>query len=202
VQKLRVDYWEKVRDIKTEDMVFVDEAGSNLGMTPLYGRSLKGTRAYGKAPVQRGENVSMIGAIALKGLLVVTELLGATQAIQFEAFIANILVPLLWSGASVMMDNARIHQEKFIRPLIEGVGANLIFLPPYSPDFSPIENCWSKVKQIIRSLEPRNYAELHQAIQTAIESITLEDIHNWFTHCCYCDAPFSPSSNPQKHTSP
>ena len=202
MQKLRVEYWEKVRDIKAEDMVFVDEAGSNLGMTPLYGRSLKGTRAYGKAPVRRGENVSMIGAIALKGLLVVTELLGATQAIQFEAFIANMLVPLLWSGASVMMDNARIHQEKFIRPLIEGVGAHLIFLPPYSPDFSPIENCWSKVKQIIRSLEPRNYTELHQAIQTAIESITLEDIHNWFTHCCYCDAPFSLSSHPQIHTSP
>ena len=82
------------------------------------------------------------------------------------------------------------------------MGAHLIFLPPYSPDFSPIDNCWSKVKQLIRSLEPRNYAELHQAIQTAIESITLEDIPNWFTHCCYCDAPFSLSSHPQIHTSP
>jgi transposase len=202
VQKLRVAYWETVRDIKAEDMVFIDEAGSNLGMTPLYGRSLKGTRAYGKAPVRRGENVSMIGAIALKGLLVVIELLGATQAIQFEAFIANILVPLLWSGAYVIMDNAKIHQEEFIRPLIERAGAHLIFLPPYSPDFSPIENCWSKVKQIIRSLEPRNYIELHQAIQTAMQSVTLKDIHNWFTHCCYCDAPFFPSSHPQKHTSP
>lgn len=201
MQQSRLAYRESVRDIKAEDMVFIDEAGSNLGMTPLYGRSLKGTRAYGKAPVRRGENVSMIGAIALKGLLVVTELLGATQAIQFEAFIANILVPLLWSGAYVMMDNARIHQEKFIRPLIEGAGAHLIFLSPYSPDFSPIENCWSKVKQIIRSLEPRNYIELDQAIQVAMQSITLEDIHNWFTHCCYCDAPFSPSSYPQKHTS-
>ena len=201
MQQLRVDYRETVRDIKPENMIFIDEAGSNLGMTPLYGRSLKGTRAYGKAPVYRGKNVSMIGAIALKGLLVVFELLGAIQAIQFEAFIANIWVPLLWTGAYVMMDNARIHQEKFIRPLIEEVGAHLIFLPPYSPDFSPIENCWSKVKQIIRSLEPRNYAELHQAIQIAIQSITPEDIHNWFTHCCYCDAPFSPSSHPQKRTS-
>ena len=73
MQKLRVAYWEKVRDIPAKEMVFVDEAGSNLGMTPLYGRSEKGTRAYGKAPLNRGENVSMIGAMALKGLLVITE---------------------------------------------------------------------------------------------------------------------------------
>lgn len=176
-------------------MIFVDEAGSNLGMTLLYARSEKGTRAYGEVPCHRGENVSMISAISLKGVLTLIQLLGATQGIQFEAFIANVLLPLLWSGAYVIMDNARIHQEKYIRPLIESVGAHLIFLPPYSPDFSPIENCWSKIKQILRSLEPRNYLELKQAVQEALDRITLQDIHNWFTHCCYCDSDFVSPSN-------
>lgn len=81
-------------------MIFVDEAGSNLGMTLLYARSEKGTRAYGEVPCHRGENVSMISAISLKGVLTLIQLLGATQGIQFEAFIANVLLPLIWPGAS------------------------------------------------------------------------------------------------------
>lgn len=190
MQKLRRQYREKVRDIPAEDLVFVDEAGSHLGMTLPYGRAEKGARAYSSVPCNRGENVSMVAAISLKGLLALVQILGATKGIQFEAFIANILVPLLWVGAYVIMDNAQIHQEKYIRPLIEGAGAKLIFLPPYSPDFSPIENCWSKIKQILKTLEPRNYSELKEAVCHALGEITLEDIHGWFTHGCYCNSPF------------
>ncbi|MBE9202299.1 transposase, partial [Synechocystis salina LEGE 06099] len=80
---------------------------------------------------------------------------------------------------------------KYIRPLIEKAGAHLIFLPPYSPDFSPIENCWSKIKQILKTSEPRNYSELKQAVGIALEALTLVDIHNWFVHCCYCDSPLT-----------
>jgi transposase len=83
---------------------------------------------------------------------------------------------------------ARAYGQK---PLIEAVGASLDFLPPYSPDFSPIENCWSKLKNSIRSLEPRTYQELERAIILAFEQISLKDIHYWFTHCCYCDFPYS-----------
>ena len=191
MQLLRCEYREKVRNIPAKDLIFVDEATSNLGMTLPYARSEKGTRAYSSVPCSRGQNISMIAAIALKGLLALVQVVGATKGIQFEAFIANVLVPHLWTGYHVIMDNAQIHQEKYIRPLIEDAGAELIFLPPYSPDFSPIENCWSKIKQILKKLEPRNYSELRQAVCYAIEQITLEDIHNWFTHGCYCDAPFS-----------
>ena len=190
VQNLRREYREKVRDIPAEDLIFVDEAASNLGMTLAYGRAEKGKRAYSSAPCNRGENVSMVAAIALKGLLALVQILGATKGIQFEAFIANVLVPLLWAGACVIMDNAKIHQEEYIRPLIEETGAKLIFLPPYSPDFSPIENCWSKIKQILKTLEPRNYCELRDAVCHALGEITLKDIHGWFTHGCYCDSPF------------
>lgn len=190
VQNLRVEYREKVRDIPAEDLIFVDEAGSHLGMTLPYARSPEGTRAYSSVPCNRGQNVSMIAALALKGLLALVQILGATKGIQFEAFIANVLVPILWKGVYVIMDNAKIHQEKYIRPLIEQAGAHLIFLPPYSPDFSPIENCWSKIKQVLKTLEPRNYSDLKTAVYTALETITLEDIHNWFVHGCYCDSPF------------
>jgi transposase len=194
VQELRVQYREKVRNIPGEDLVFVDEAGSHLGMTLPYARSPKGTRAYSTAPCSRGQNVSMIAAIALKGLLALVQIVGSTKGIQFEAFIASVLVPLLWDGAYVIMDNAKIHQEEYIRPLIENAGAHLIFLPPYSPDFSPLENCWSKIKQILKTLEPRNYSELRQAVCVALSAITLKDIHGWFTHGCYCNSPFVDTS--------
>ena len=107
------------------DLIFVDEAASNLGMTLPYARSEKGTRAYSSVPCSRGQNISMIATIALKGLLALVQVVGATKGIQFEAFIANVLVPHLWTGSNVIMDNAQIHQEKYIRPLIEDAGVHL-----------------------------------------------------------------------------
>lgn len=171
-------------------MVFIDESGSNLGMTRLQGRAEKGKRVYDSVPRNRGKNVTIIGALALKGLVAFINIWGASDSLVFEAFIAKLLVPNLWKGACVIIDNASIHQEKDIKPIIEEVGARLEFLPPYSPDFSPIENCWSKVKLLIRSMSPRTYAELEKAIAQAFSQMTLRDIHNWFSHCCYCDSPF------------
>jgi transposase len=196
VQERRRDYWQAIKDVAAEDLIFVDESGSNLAMARLQGRSLRGERVYDSVPLNRGKNVSIIAAIALKGLLAFVNILGASNSLVFEAFIARLLVPNLWKGACVVMDNASIHKEKEIRPLLEKVGAKLVFLPPYSPDFSPIENCWSKVKSCIRSLTPRTYAQLEEAIAKAFSQITLKDIHDWFTHCCYCSSPFKdPSSD-------
>lgn len=84
------------------------------------------------------------------------------------------------------MDNCSIHKGKEIKALIQAAGANLIYLPPYSPDFSPIENCWSKIKSILRSLSPRNYPDLAKAIDEAFNKVSLQDIRSWFTHSCYC----------------
>ena len=84
------------------------------------------------------------------------------------------------------MDNCSIHNAKQIEALIQAAGANLIYLPPYSPDFSPIENCWSKVKSILRSISARNYPDLGKAIEQAFNKVSLKDIQSWFTHCCYC----------------
>jgi transposase len=149
----------------------------------LYARSQKGVRAYGKRPQQPGKNVSIIIAL---GLIAQVSILGAVDGLTFEAFIARKLVPNLWKGACVILDNCSIHFGKGMAALIQKAGAQLIYLPPYSPDLSPIENCFSKIKAILRSLEPRTYPELEKSIEEAFSQVSLEDIRGWFTHCCYC----------------
>lgn len=155
-------------------------------MTRLRARSTKGKRAYSSKPSKQGKNVSIIGALGLKGMIADYSLLGATDGLTFEAFISQKLVPNLWKGACVVMDNCSVHLDKTIRDLIEAAQARLIYLPPYSPDFSPIENCWSKLKSILRTLGPRTYPDLANAIETAFSQVSLDDIRGWFTHCCYC----------------
>lgn len=99
----------------------------------------------------------MIGAIGLKGVIAQINLLGATDGLPFEAFIAQKLVPKLCPGACVIMDNCSIHKGKEIETLIQEAGARLIYLPPYYPEFSPIENCWSKLKSLLRSMAAKSY---------------------------------------------
>ncbi len=190
MQKLRVEFWEKIRDIPVEDLVFLDEAGVNLALVRLYARALRGQRARGSRPHRRGKNVSMIGAISLKEIVTSINLLGSTDGLTFEAFVIRKLVPKLWKGATVVWDNCSIHKGKEIEKAIVSVGAKLIYLPPYSPDFNPIEKLWSKVKNTLRSIGARTYKDLDLAIAKAYSQISLKDIRNWFAHSCYCISPF------------
>lgn len=151
-----------------------------------YARSQKGKRALGAKPSKRGRNVSIIAAISLQGKVTHVNLLGGTDGLTLEAFIIRKLVPKLWKGAAVFMDNYSIHKGEEVENAIDGAGARLIYLPPYSPDFSPLENCWSKVKQILRSVGARTHKALDSAIEEAFSQISKQDFHNWFTHCCYC----------------
>ncbi|MHC5748824.1 MAG: IS630 family transposase, partial [Nostoc sp.] len=157
VQLLRVQFWLQLHGIPTENLVFLDEAGANLSLIRHSARSKKGKRAHGSRPQKRCKNVSIIGAIALKGVISQYSILGACDGLTFEAYISQKLVPKLWEGACVIMDNCSIHKGRDIEKLIESVGAKLIYLPPYSPDFSPIENCWSKIKTSLRSIGARSY---------------------------------------------
>jgi transposase len=169
-----------------KDLIFIDESGVNLAMTRLQARSAKGSRAHSSKPSKRGQNVSIIGALGLDGVVVNYSLMGATNGLTFEAFISQMLVPKLWKGACVVMDNCSVHLGETVRELIEAAGAQLIYLPPYSPDFSPIENCWSKLKSMLRAIGPRTYPDLAKAIEDAFAKVSLDDIRAWFTHCCYC----------------
>lgn len=132
----------------------------------------------------------MIGAVALKGIIASINLLGSIDGLTFESFVIQKLVPQLWKGAVVVWDNYSIHKGKEIEKAIIAAGARLIYLPPYSPDFNPIENCWSKIKSILRSIGARNYKDLNSAISHAYSQVSTQDIHGWFSHSCYCISPF------------
>jgi transposase len=186
VQLARFEYWKLLQGIAVEDLVFLDESGVNLGFIRKCARAFGGNRAYSKTPTQRGRNVSVIGAISLKGLLTQWSCLGAVDALTFDAFIAQKLVPHLWPGAVVIMDNCRIHKSEELEALINAAGARLIYLPTYSPDFSPIENCWSKIKSILRRIGARTYPDLLVALTHAFAEVTVDNLFAWFSHCCYC----------------
>ena len=158
-------------------------------MTRLFARAPKGQRARGKRPNKRGKNVSLIGAISLKGVITQLPILGSVDGLTFEAFISQKLVPKLWKGACVILDNCTIHLGEEVEAMIKAAGARLIYLPPYSPDFSPIENCWSKIKTRLRAIAARTYPDLAKAIEEVFESVSVEDLLGWFTHCCYCTSP-------------
>jgi len=148
VLQQRVEFWSKIRDIRVENLVFIDESGVNLAMLRLYARALKGKRARGEKPQKRGKNVSLIAALSVQELIASVNIYGAVDGVTFEAFIVQKLIPKLWKDACVVMDNAKIHQGEMVREFIEKAGAKLLYLSPYSPEFSPIENFWSKVKSI------------------------------------------------------
>jgi hypothetical protein len=138
VLNLRYEFWQKIREVCLKDLIFIDESEVNLAMVRLlYARSLKGSRTRGSKPSKRGKNVSIIRAISVNELLTSANLTGTTEAITFEAFIIRKLIPQLWKGACVVMDNCTIHTGEEIEKAIKNQGAKLIYLSPYSPDFSP-----------------------------------------------------------------
>ncbi len=111
---------------------------------------------------------------------------GTTNSNVFQGFVEKILIKCLWPGAVVVMDNLSAHKAAMIEPWITQAGAQLIYLSLYSPDFNPIENCWSKFKAYLRPVTARCRDTVETALVDAIDSLTLKDIENWLTHCCYC----------------
>ena len=144
-------------------------------MANEYGRALGGKRLKMPKPMDRGKNYSIIGAVGLMGVIAMLYGKCTTDGAIFLEFIKNHLVKKLRSGYTVFMDNVQFHKSEEIRKAIEKVGAKLIFLPPYSPDLSPIENMWSKIKTVIRKLMPRDSASFHSALVTAVSELKDED---------------------------
>jgi transposase len=189
VQNLRREYWTTIGEVKLSDLVFIDETGVNLAMTRRYARAKRGKRAYNSCPFDRGRNVTLIGAITCSEVLASFSFSGWTNQETFLVYVRQILAPQLWPGACVVMDNLPAHKATEVREALAAVGARVIFLSPYSPDFNPIENCWSKVKEFLRSREARTPEELDTAITEALENVTEKDLISWFTHCCYYVSP-------------
>jgi transposase len=154
-------------------------------MTRLYGRSPIGERLYdSEPPKDRGRNISLIGGLSLDGLIATMSVVGSVNTHVFLYYIQEILIPQLWVGAIVVMDNLSVHHAEVVQQAIEAVGAKVVFLPPYSPDLSPIELCWSKLKQLLRSAKARTNEALDQAVTKIInELISEDDTLGWFAHC-------------------
>ena len=151
-------------------------------MVSRYGRSKKGERVYDERPGKKGKNVTLVGGMSDEGLIAAMTMTGSLDPAAFIVYVQKILLPKLWRGAIVVMDNLPVHYSEKVKNLIESVGAMVKFLPPYSPDLSPIELCWSKIKEILRQEKARTEAELNKAITKAINEITDENALNWFHH--------------------
>jgi transposase len=165
--------------------VFVDECSTNIALTRLYARAPKGKRAYGKAPRNWGKNITLICSLSAEGIGAAMSVEGATDGAAFEAYVKRFLAPTLKRGQMVVMDNLQVHKMKRVRELIEGEGAEVLFLPPYSPDFSPIEEAFSKVKALLRKAKARTRGTLVEAIGRALDSVGAEDARGFFGHCGY-----------------
>jgi transposase len=166
-------------------LIFIDEAGVNLAMTRQYARSPHGTRAYAAKPCNKGKNITLLGALTLDGIVAAMTIEGGTNTDAFLTYLQECLLPHLHPGHVIILDNLKPHKADEVQQLLTSVGARVEYLPPYSPDFSPIEECWSKVKASLRTHAARTYDALHRAITHAFNVITAEDAQGWFAHCGY-----------------
>jgi transposase len=167
-------------------LVFVDESGFNTSMTRLRARAPRGKRAYGKVPRNRGKNTALIASITLEGGMGESmSVEGATDAEAFEAYVEHFLAPSLCEGQVVVLDKLGAHRPQRIRELIEARGAELVFLPSYSPEMNPIEEAFSKIKTLVRREGARLREALVEAIGRALVAVTLEDAAGWFAHAGY-----------------
>ena len=168
-------------------LVFVDESGFNTSMTRLRARAPKGKRAYGKVPRNRGKNTTLIAAITLEGAMGESMTIeGATDALAFvEAYVEHFLAPSLEEGQVVVLDGLGAHRTEKVRELVEARGAQLLFLPSYSPDLNPIEEAFSKIKTVVRKVGARTRQALVEAIERALRAVTPEDATGWFAHAGY-----------------
>lgn len=175
----------RARCVTRHRFVFVDESGVNTAMTRRYGRAPRGERAHDSAPRNYGTHTSVIGAMGLRGLVAALTVEGAVDAEVFNAYLERVLAPRLRPGDVVVLDNLGAHRASRIEEVAEGRGARVLWLPPYSPDFNPIEQCWSKIKSYLRGVKARTQEQLERALAAALGLVTRADIRGWFKHCGY-----------------
>jgi transposase len=184
----RIAWREQMKHVDATKLVIVDETGSNIGLTPVYAWAPQGERAYGSVPRNYGKNTTLLASLSLSGMGAAMILEGAVDTVAFECYIEQVLAPSLQPGQTVVMDNLSCHTSTKVRQAIEARGCQLRFLPAYSPDLSPIEEAFSKLKAFLRRVGTRTRDALWQALADALETITSQDALGWFTHCGYFPA--------------
>jgi transposase len=163
----------------------LDESGSNLALTRLYGRAPRGERVLGSAPQNYGQHITIRGARSYTGLEAVMMLAGATDSDVFRADVREVLCPTLQEGDMVIADNLAAHKAAGVQEAIAAQGARLLYLPPYAPDLTPIERCGSKIKTCVRAAKARPREALATAVMRALATVTASDARAWFAHSGY-----------------
>jgi transposase len=185
VQEERHAFLQEVEPIEPKRLVFVDETGVTTAMTPAYGRTPSGERVEASAPAS-WESVTVIAAMGLDGVRAPFAFPGGTDAVAFQTYVEHVLVPALREGDVVVFDNLAVHLRPEVTEAIERAGASVLPLPPYSPDFNPIEEMFSKFKGFLRRVGARAKEHLYDAIGEGLREVTPEDILGWFRHAGLC----------------
>lgn len=164
---------------------FIDEAGSHLSLTRRFGRALKGERVAERVPRNYGHQTSIISAVSVAGASATMTVAGAVDTAVFNVYVEQVLRPTIAVGDILEFDNLSAHRASCLARVAAECGASVLWLPPYSPDFSPIELMWSKVKAALRAAKARTREELEQALVAALKLVAPADCEGWFKHCGY-----------------
>jgi len=188
VKERREAWREQAKEWDRRRLIFIDESGAKTNMTRRYGRCFGGQRVVDATPHGHWCTTTMISALRCDGRTTDMVIEGATDADAFRTYVERILAPTLRPGDMVVMDNLAPHKMPAVVAAIEALGARAIFLPPYSPDFNPIEKMWSKIKAYLRKAKARTKEILWQAIGAALNTVTASDALGWFEACGYTRA--------------
>jgi transposase len=184
-RKRREEFVAKIRTVRPERLIFLDESGVTTSMTKLYARCLGGKRIHESTPGGHWKIMTILGAMSLRGMVATMTIEAATDAEIFLAYVEQVLCPALQLGDVVVMDNLSSHKVSGVRKLIAAAGAELLYLPPYSPDLNPIEKAWAKLKQLLRAAKARTKQSLEQAIAEALKLISADNVQAWFRLCLH-----------------
>jgi transposase len=171
--------------VEPERLLFVDECGVHTSLAPIYGYAPRDKRLHLSVPRNRGKNTTLLSSMTTGGMGPSLAIEGATTTRVFETYVEKMLVPSLRAGQIVVMDNLSAHKPRRIRELIEQQGCELLYLPAYSPDYNPIEEAFSKIKNLLRKAAARNKEALVKAISQALSAVTAEDALGYFEHAGY-----------------
>ena len=168
-----------------DDVVVLDEAGTNVALTPRYARAPRGARAHDRAPFNKGDNITTLATLTTAGVAAAMTLVGAADTRAVEAFVREWVVPQLRPGQVLVLDNVATHKGATLRRLVEGAGCRLCFLPAYSPDLSPIEEAFAQLKALLRRAKARTIEALEAALGDLLDAITPRQARRYFADCGY-----------------
>lgn len=175
-------------ELPVDKLVFLDESGVNIDMVRRYGRAKNKNRVNDYAPVNTPKKTTLVSSLRLDGTQAYEFFQGSLNGKNFLSYVKNTLIPTLKKGDIVVMDNLSCHKVKGVKEAIEEAGASVLYLPPYSPDFNPIEMMWSKIKALLRNWKTDTPELLHSVIPDAFSSISVSDISGWFAASGYCSS--------------